>query len=97
VLALVLSTGRAVLVSDAVRAGAAVLPDGTLGGSRATLADCVRVAVGAGVPLATALLAATARPADVIGRPDLGRLGPSARGDVVVFDGALRVVQVASG
>ncbi len=97
VLALVLSTGRAVLVSDAVRAGAAVLPDGTLGGSRATLADCVRVAVGAGVPLATALLAATARPAGVIGRPDLGRLGPGARGDVVAFDGALRVVQVASG
>jgi N-acetylglucosamine-6-phosphate deacetylase len=97
VLALVLATGRAVLVSDAVRAGAAVLPDGRLGGSTVTLADCVRVAVGAGVPLATALLAASLRPADVMGRADLGRLEPGARGDVVVFDGALRVVQVASG
>jgi N-acetylglucosamine-6-phosphate deacetylase len=96
VLALVLSSGRAVLVSDAVRADAAVLPDGRLGGSTVTLADCVRVAVGAGVPLATALRAATAGPADVIGRPDLGRLVPGARGDVVAFDGALRVVQVAS-
>jgi len=97
VLALVLGTGRAVLVSDAVRSSAARLPDGALGGSTITLADAVRVAVGAGVAPAAALLAATARPAEVIGRLDLGRLDEGAPGDVVAFDADLRVVQVASG
>jgi N-acetylglucosamine-6-phosphate deacetylase len=96
-LALVLATGRALLVSDSVRAGHERLPDGRLGGSTITLAEAVRTAVRAGVPLATALLAATARPAGLMGRPDLGRLEAGAQGAVVAFDGALRVVQVASG
>jgi len=97
VIGLVLGTGRAVLVSDSVKAGDERLPDGRLGGSTVTLAGAVRVAVRAGVPLAVALVAATARPADVMGRADLGRLEPGARGDVVAFDASLQVVQVASG
>jgi N-acetylglucosamine-6-phosphate deacetylase len=97
VLALVLRTGRAVLVSDSVQARSARRPDGSLGGSTVTLADAVRIAVGAGVPLATALVAATARPAAVIGRADLGRLEPGARGGVVALDVSLRVIRVASG
>jgi len=97
VLALVLATGRAVLVSDSVRTDAARRPDGSLGGSTVTLAEAVGVAVRAGVPLATALVAATARPAALIGRTDLGRLEPGARGDVVALDASFRVVRVASG
>jgi N-acetylglucosamine-6-phosphate deacetylase len=97
VLALVLATGHAVLVSDSVRTDAARRPDGSLGGSTVTLAEAVAVAVRAGVPLATALVAATARPAALIGRTDLGRLEPGARGDVVALDASFRVVRVASG
>ena len=100
VLALILRTGRAVLVSDAVASagfaldsGAARRADGTLAGSVITLADAVAVAVGAGVPLATALTAASTHPADAIGRPDLGRLVTGARADVIALDPALRVVR----
>jgi len=97
VLALVLATARAVLVSDSVRTDAARRPDGSLGGSTVTLAEAVGVAVRDGVPLATALVAATARPAALIGRTDLGRLEPGARGDVVALDASFRAVRVASG
>lgn len=100
VLRLVLAGGPAVLVSDSVAsertglevdAGAARLPDGTLAGSVITLADAVRVAVDAGVALPDALLAATATPAAIVGRPDLGRFAPGARADLVAFDPDLRV------
>ena len=100
VLALILGSGRAVLVSDsvcstrlAVDGGAARLADGTLAGTVITLAHAVRNAVVAGVPLGTALTAATSTPADVVGRPDLGRLAPGARADVIAFDPRLRVVE----
>lgn len=102
-LALVLRTGRAVLVSDSVAAGhlvvdggAARLPDGTLAGSVVVLAEAVRVAAAA-TDLATALLAATAHPAGVLGLADRGRLSPGTRADVVAFDADLRVVQVWAG
>jgi N-acetylglucosamine-6-phosphate deacetylase len=101
VLALVLRAGPAVLVSDAVSAadvqvedGAARLPDGTLAGSVITLADAVRTAVGAGVPLGVALTAATRTPADVMGRPALGRLVAGAAADVVAFGPSLDVEHV---
>ena len=72
-------------------AGAARLPGGTLAGSVITLADAVRVAVAAGVALPDALLAATATPAAIVGRADLGRFAPGARADLVAFDPELRV------
>jgi N-acetylglucosamine-6-phosphate deacetylase len=104
VLSLVLRAGPAVLVSDAVATdgvrvedGAARLPDGTLAGSVITLAGAVRTAVGAGVPLRVALVAATRTPADAVGRPDLGRLATGARADVVAFDADLRVTGVWVG
>ncbi len=100
VLALILRSGRAVLVTDAVASagfalgsGAARRADGTLAGSVITLADAVAVAVRAGVPLATALTAASTHPADAIGRPDLGRLVTGARADVIALDPGLRVVR----
>jgi len=47
-------------------------------------------AVAAGVGLAEAVAAATRIPADVLGRPDLGRLNPGAAGDLVWLDDDLR-------
>ena len=47
-----------------------------------------------GVPLAAALGAATEAPARMARRPDLGRLEPGARADLVVLDDALALDQV---
>ena len=54
----------------------------------------VRHVHGLGVPLAEALTAATAVPARIIGREDLGRLAPGAAADLVVLDDALEVTRV---
>jgi N-acetylglucosamine-6-phosphate deacetylase len=58
------------------------------------LADALAAAVSAGARLEDALAAVSSRPADLLGRPDLGRLRPGLRGDVVVLDDALTVVAV---
>ncbi|MHA3703391.1 N-acetylglucosamine-6-phosphate deacetylase [Jatrophihabitans sp. YIM 134969] len=71
--------------------------DGILAGSAATLVGCVRHTVAAGVDLTVALTAATRVPADLVGRPDLGRLHPGAPADVVVLDDALEVTSVLIG
>lgn len=88
---------RAVLVTDAVawRAGTARLaivdgaprlPDGTIAGSILTADRAVRTCVDAGIPLAAALHAATAAPARVLGRGDIGVLVAGARADLVALD-----------
>jgi N-acetylglucosamine-6-phosphate deacetylase len=79
--------------------GAVRNPDGTLAGSAATLAGCVRTAVAAGIDLAAALVAATATPAGLVPfarrpHPDLGVLRPGGVADVTVLDDALEVVTV---
>ena len=61
-------------------------PDGTLAGSALTLSGAVRNAVEIGIDPAAVLTAVTERPADLLGRDDLGRLRPGARADVTVFD-----------
>ena len=78
-------------------AGAVRNADGSLAGSAATLAGCVRETVAAGVDLAVALTAATRVPADLVGRPDLGRLRPGGVADVVVLDDALQLTTVLVG
>ncbi len=97
--------GRVALVSDAIawrrpeHAGAAVtlvdgaarLADGTLAGSAITLDTAVRTAVGGGVPLADALVAASATPALALGCTDRGRLVPGARADLVALGPDLEV------
>jgi N-acetylglucosamine-6-phosphate deacetylase len=93
---------RFVVVTDAVApAGApdAPLPalrlaDGTLAGSTTPLDQGIRNLVAIGVPLVEAVAAATRRPAALIGRPDLGRLVPGGRADIVVLDDDLLVHQV---
>jgi len=66
------------------------LADGTLAGSVLRMDRAVANAVAAGVGLAEAVAAATRIPADVLGRPDLGRLNPGAAGDLVWLDDDLR-------
>ncbi|MGD0985485.1 MAG: N-acetylglucosamine-6-phosphate deacetylase [Acidimicrobiales bacterium] len=66
--------------------GRATLSDGRLAGSVATLDACLRRLVAASVPLEQALRAVTSRPAELIGRNDLGHLQPGDRADLVVFD-----------
>jgi N-acetylglucosamine-6-phosphate deacetylase len=57
--------------------------DGTLAGSALRMDRAVANIVSLGVPLPVAVAAATRRPADLIGRPDLGRLAPGAAADMV--------------
>jgi N-acetylglucosamine-6-phosphate deacetylase len=66
--------------------GRATLPDGRLAGSVATLDACLRHLVALSIPPEQALRAVTSRPAELIGRDDLGHLRPGDRADLVVFD-----------
>ena len=62
--------------------GAPVRPDGTLAGSALRMDLAVANAVSVGLGLAEAVAAASRIPADLIGRPDLGRLAPGAPADL---------------
>jgi N-acetylglucosamine-6-phosphate deacetylase len=82
--------GRRIHASDGVVRG----PEGQLAGSALTMIDAVRNLHGLGVGLQDALRAAAEVPARVVRRPDLGRLTPGARADVVVLDDRLDVRRV---
>jgi N-acetylglucosamine-6-phosphate deacetylase len=60
-----------------------VRADGTLAGSALRMDRAVANAVTCGLTLPAAVAAATRIPADLIGRPDLGRLTPGAAADLV--------------
>jgi N-acetylglucosamine-6-phosphate deacetylase len=77
-----------------VRDGVARREDGTLAGSAWPVIVGVRNLVALGVPLAAAVAAGSAVPAEVVGRHDLGRLAPGARADVVVLDEELGITRV---
>ena len=84
----VLAAGAVRLASDGV----------TLAGSGVGLDHCVRTFVAmTGCDPAEAFVAATRVPADLLGRPDLGRLDPGAAADVALWtpDLALAGVLVA--
>lgn len=68
--------------------------DGTLAGSVLTMDAAVRNLVALGVPLEEAVAAATAVPARVARRDDVGCLRVGAPADVVVLDDALEVRRV---
>lgn len=57
--------------------------DGTIAGSGLRLDEAVGNAIGLGLGEAAAVDAATRVPADLIGRPDLGRIAPGAAADLV--------------
>lgn len=64
--------------------------DGTLAGSALRMDVAVANMVGSGLDMAAVVAAATRIPADLIGRPDLGRLAPGAAADLVWLDDDLR-------
>ena len=68
--------------------------DAALAGSTVTMLDAVRNLHAIGIPLAAALGGATEAPARMARRPDLGRIEPGARADLVVLDDALGLDQV---
>lgn len=82
------ATSRGVEIID----GAPRLGDSTIAGSCTPLAECVRLAVTrSGVPVETALAAATSVPARLLGDRDLGRLRVGGPADLVALDDSLRV------
>jgi N-acetylglucosamine-6-phosphate deacetylase len=74
--------------------GRLVLADGTLAGADLSLPQAVANLIGLGCPAEMALAMATTRPAEVLGRADLGHLCPGAPADMLHFgpDGTLRGV-----
>jgi N-acetylglucosamine-6-phosphate deacetylase len=91
----VLGDQEVVVAGGTVRLAAA---PGTLAGSAVGLDDCVRTLVEVtGCAPADAFAAATLTPADLLDRPDLGRLEPGARADVAVWTPDLRLQAVVAG
>jgi N-acetylglucosamine-6-phosphate deacetylase len=70
---------------------------GSLAGSTLSMLDAVRNSHALGVPLAAALRAATEGPARMARRPDLGRIAPGARADLVILDDSLELERVLLG
>jgi N-acetylglucosamine-6-phosphate deacetylase len=65
--------------------------DGTIAGSAAKLLDGVRYLANLGLPLGDVLSAATARPAALVGRHDLGRIGLNEPAHLVLLGDDLEV------
>jgi N-acetylglucosamine-6-phosphate deacetylase len=76
-----------------VKDGEVRLPDGTLAGSVLTMDGAVRNLVEAGAPLTQAVHAASAAPARLLGRADLGNLRPGGPAHLAVLDERLRVTR----
>ena len=74
-----------------VRGGVARTPDGVLAGSVVTMLDAVRGLHRIGVPLVEAVGAATATPARIAQRPDLGVLQVGGPADLAVLDDRLEL------
>jgi N-acetylglucosamine-6-phosphate deacetylase len=70
--------------------------DGVLAGSTVTMIEAVRNLVRLGASLEAALSAASEVPARIVGRHDVGRLGPGTRADLVVVDDNVEIVRVVS-
>lgn len=69
-----------------------VRSDGTIAGSALRMDSAVANMVATGVGLAEAVAAGTRIPADLIGRPDLGRIAPAAAADLTWLSDDLRTV-----
>jgi N-acetylglucosamine-6-phosphate deacetylase len=80
-----------------VRDGVARRSDGVLAGSTLTMLEAVRNLHLLGAPLAEALRAATAVPARVLRRHDVGMLEVGRPADVVVLSDTLEVARVLVG
>lgn len=76
-----------------VRGDEARLADGTLAGSVVSMDRAVRNLVGVGVPLEEAVRAASTVPALLLGRPELGTLGPGLPAHLAVLSEELEVLR----
>jgi N-acetylglucosamine-6-phosphate deacetylase len=75
-----------------VKDGRCTTADGRLAGSALDMASAVRNAVQlVGIPLEEALRMASARPADVLGERERGRIAPGMHADLVLLDQTLQV------
>jgi len=91
---------RTVLLGDRiveVRGAVARLVDGTIAGSVVTMDRAVRTLIAAGASLSEAVGAATAVPANLVGRPDLGTLAPGTPADIAVLDDGLHICRTLAG
>lgn len=78
-----------------VRGNRALLADGTIAGSATNLYDCMRTAIGMGVPEEEAVRAATMNPAVSVGlQEECGVLLPGRRADVLIADRAFALQEV---
>jgi N-acetylglucosamine-6-phosphate deacetylase len=68
--------------------------DGVLAGSVVTIDESLRDLVRLGAPFVDAIAAATAVPARIVGRTDLGRLTSGGPADLVILDDRLEIVRV---
>lgn len=86
--------GQKVFMTD----GKAVLTDGTIAGSATCLAECMRRAVSFGVPVESALKAATVNPAKAAGIYDeVGSIEVGKRADLLILDANLNPVKIIIG
>lgn len=86
--------GQKVFMND----GLATLEDGTIAGSATCLAECFRRAVKFGVPVETALKAATINPAQAVGLFDeIGSVTAGKRADVLVLNKDLQPEHIFIG
>jgi N-acetylglucosamine-6-phosphate deacetylase len=77
-----------------VEDGVARNADRVLAGSTVCMIDAVRNLVALGASVEAALSAATALPAQIAGRPELGTLAPGTVADVIVLDDSLEIHRV---
>jgi N-acetylglucosamine-6-phosphate deacetylase len=71
--------------------------DGVMAGTVLTMIEAVRNLHALGIPFEEAIGAASAVPARILGRSDLGVLEPGGPADVVVLDDRLEIVRVLCG
>lgn len=81
-----------------VEQGKATLADGTIAGSATHLVSCLRHAIKFGIPIVTAIKAATINPAKRVGIDHLvGSISIGKQADLILLDQQLAVVQVIRG
>lgn len=78
-----------------VKGNRALLLDGTIAGSATNLYDCMRTAIGMGVPVESAVRAATVNPARAVGLDsECGLLLPGRRADILIADQEFTLLEV---
>lgn len=78
-----------------VKGNLAVLEDGAIAGSVTNLYDCMVTAVSMGIPIESAIRAATFNPAKAIGIEEkYGTLEPGKKADIVITDLSLQLLEV---